>query len=276
MVRNIYIAGKNDIACNALEYLVQSKGYVKHCIKAIPVKSDIGVRTWQKSLYETARENGVEIVGIESAYEDESALFISLEYDQIIRTKQFKTKSLYNIHFSNLPAYRGVGMAVWPLINGEKESGVTLHEINDGIDTGPIIAQIKFEIPLSWTSRDLYQAFLDNSYTLFKNNIDSLISGDFKTCAQDAIGASYFPRRLLDYSNIVIDFAKTAYQVHNQIRAFIFPEYQLPKAFGKFIIKSEIQDSYSTKKPGEIVCEDCNSICFSTLDYDVRIWFFKS
>jgi methionyl-tRNA formyltransferase len=164
-------------------------------------------------------------------------------------------------------------MAVWPLINGEKESGVTLHEIDDGIDTGKIISQIKFEVPLRWTARDLYQAFLDNGYVLFKENIGKLISGSYNAIAQDIVGASYYPRSALDYSNIVIDFNRTAWQVHNNIRAFIFPEYQLPAVFGKKIIRSEIQTVRSLKKPGEVVSEDSLGVCVATVDYDVRIWY---
>jgi methionyl-tRNA formyltransferase len=273
MNRIIYIAGKNDIACNALDFLVNEFGYPKKNIKVICVSSDNGESTWQKSLRRTAEKNCVEIVPIHAAYDDSTALFISLEYDQIIRTSKFKTKSLYNIHFSKLPSYRGIGMAVWPLINGEKESGVTLHEIDDGIDTGRIIHQKTFQVPLTWTSRDLYQAFLDNGSILFKECISGLITGSYNAISQDIIDASYFSRLELDYSNIEINFNKTAYQVHNQIRAFIFPEYQLPVVCGRKVIKSEILNIRSTKKPGLLVRKDTSSACISTVDYDVRIVF---
>ena len=58
--------------------------------------------------------------------------------------KNFLNARLYNIHFSYLPAYKGMFTSALPIKNGEVDSGVTLHKIESGIDTGDIIDQIKF------------------------------------------------------------------------------------------------------------------------------------
>ena len=59
---------------------------------------------------------------------------------EIIKTKNFKSNKLFNLHFSLLPSYKGMHTSAFPILNGEKYSGVTIHKIDNGIDTGDIIA----------------------------------------------------------------------------------------------------------------------------------------
>ena len=73
-------------------------------------------------------------------------MFISLEYHRLIDPLKFVTSKLYNPHFSLLPAYKGMYTSALPLLNDEKDAGVTLHHIDSGIDTGDIIDQIIFPI----------------------------------------------------------------------------------------------------------------------------------
>ena len=222
------IAGKNDIAVNALNYLINIKGISSKDIVIIPNRNDTGIDSWQHSLKKCAIDNQISIISLEEAYLIDDLIFISLEFDRIIKTEKFKTKKFFNIHFSNLPKYKGMYTSVMPILNGETTAGVTLHRINNGIDTGDIIDQISFKIKLEDTSRDLYFNFLKYGFNLFKRNIDKLIKNDFTTRKQGVINASYFSKSQIDFSNITIDLKKTSYEIYNQIRAFIFPEYQLP------------------------------------------------
>ena len=64
----------------------------------------------------------------------------------ILNIDKFFSKELFNFHFSLLPKYRGCHTNFFQIYNGEKISGVTLHKIDNGIDTGPIIDQLKFSI----------------------------------------------------------------------------------------------------------------------------------
>ena len=238
----ICIAGKNNIAVNALEYLVTESVLPLCDIAACPNKNDTGLDTWQKSLKKKAIELGVKIIPLEEAYNIEDLIFISLEFDKIIKTKNFKTKKLFNIHFSALPAYKGMYTSVMPILNGGMKSGVTLHCMDEGIDTGDIIDQIEFDLDIKDTARDLYEKYLNNSFELFKKNIKNLINGNFKAVPQPNINSTYYSKKALDYSNIKIDFNKTSFEIYNQIRAFIFPEYQLPEIEGRKIYKAELTD----------------------------------
>lgn len=142
----ICIAGKNDIAVSALNYLIDDLNIPQNDICVICNKTESGIDGWQKSLYKAAIDKGIFVVALSQVYEINDLLFLSLEFDQIVNPKKFQTKKLYNIHFSNLPSYKGMYTSVMPLINGENMCGVTLHKIDDGIDTGDIIAQKLFAI----------------------------------------------------------------------------------------------------------------------------------
>ncbi|MBP3676689.1 MAG: hypothetical protein J6I71_09455 [Campylobacter sp.] len=237
------IAGKNNIAVNALDYLINELHFSKENIFVVINKTDSGVNLWQKSLKKYALDNNIKIKTLEDCYDIKDLIFLSLEFDRIIKTEVFKTKKMYNIHFSLLPAYKGMYTSALPIINGEKYSGVTLHKIDNGIDTGDIIDQIKFEIDLNDTARDLYLKYIENSFILFKKNIKNILEGNFISTSQQAIGSSYYSKKAIDYSNLKFDYKKTSFEIYNQLRAFIFPEYQLPTIDNEEIFKVELTNT---------------------------------
>ncbi len=185
---------------------------------------------------------------------------------------KFATKELFNIHFSKLPAYKGMYTSVWPILNGENTTGLTLHKIDPGIDTGDIIDQIEFPIHTADTCRDLYFKYNEYGAELFKANICSILEQSYRAEPQPSHGSSYYSKKSISYENLKIALNKTAFEVHNQIRAFIFPEYQLPEVHVYKIIKSKITDKRSILKAGEIVSEAEKFIEISTIDYDIRLY----
>jgi len=89
-------------------------------------------------------------------------LFVSMSFNQIFRTEIINLPRLktINCHAGKLPFYRGRNILNWALINDEKEFGITVHFINEGIDTGDIILQRNYPI----TDEDTYASLLDISY----------------------------------------------------------------------------------------------------------------
>ena len=134
--------------------------------------------------------------------------------------------------------------SIHPILNGEKSSGVTLHKIDDGIDTGDIIDSIEFPIEIYDTSRNLYFKYLKYGTILFKKNIEKLITGDYNVRKQSYIESSYYSRHTIDFKNFNINLNKTSYDIHNQIRAYIFKEYQFPTVNGFKIVSSELSNKY--------------------------------
>lgn len=85
-------------------------------------------------------------------------LILSIMYDRIIGADLINGPArVLNLHLGKLPEYRGMRPVNWALKNGEAIAGVTLHEVEPGIDTGPIVAQSTFSIwPEFDEVRDVY------------------------------------------------------------------------------------------------------------------------
>lgn len=269
-MKTICIAGKNEIAVNALKYLKYKYPDVNYCV--IPNKTDNGVTGWQPSLSFNAKKLKVKEVSLAEVYDIEDLIFLSLEFDLLIKPSMFKSTSLFNFHFSVLPKFKGMYTSLLPILHAETSSGVTLHKIDKGIDTGDIIDQIIFPINENTTCKDLYQLYLDNSFDLFKNNVKSLIENTYSSSQQNPQQSSYFSKKSIDFSNIKIDLNKTAFEIHNQFRAFTFREYQLPKYKDWNIIRTSITQVKSESKPGTLLSEDDSQFILSTIDYNIILY----
>ena len=158
-----------------------------------------------------------------------------------------------------------------PILFNEKESGVTLHKIDRGIDTGDIIDQITFPILSSDVALDLYKKYTDFGFKIFINNINNLISGNYTSYKQPIENSSYYSLNSVDF-NSKIDYRKTAQQIKNQIHARSFIHFQLPKFKDISIIRAEIIDCKSTGKIGEIVEENDEYIIINSIDYNVKLF----
>ena len=150
-----------------------------------------------------------------------------MNVSQLIKPQLFESNHLVIFIFLCSQFIKACTQACHPLLNGENSS-VTLHKIDSGIDTGDIISQQKFDINLNDTARDLYMKYLLFSLKLFKENFKNILNDNYSTVPQEKINSSYFSKKSIDYSNLKIDFKRTSFEIHNQIRAYIFKEYQLP------------------------------------------------
>src|SRR5690606_14079058 len=102
----------------------------------------------------------------------------------------------------------------------EEFSGVTLHKIDEGIDTGDIIDQEKIYLNPKITSLELYQKCCKVALELFIRNYELLVESDFvEGRKQTSFYGSYYSKKSLNFSDFKIDFRKTATEVSAQIRA---------------------------------------------------------
>ena len=92
----------------------------------------------------------------------ECDLFVSMSFNQIFRKEiiSIPKKGVINCHAGKLPFYRGRNVLNWVLINDEKEFGITVHYIDEGIDTGDIINQRTFTI----SDSDDYKSLLEKAF----------------------------------------------------------------------------------------------------------------
>lgn len=265
----VCIAGKNDIAVTILQYLISNYQYE---LGVICNQTEKGEDGWQKSLRLFAQKQEIKEYLLEDVYPIKDMVFLSLEFDQLIKIEKFATDKLYNIHFSLLPKYRGMYTSALPILHGAHETGVTLHRIDNGIDTGEIIAQKKIVIHDTDTARDLYLQYINYGTALVLEHLESILSGNVQSVPQNEEEATYYSKHAIDYANLKIDFHKTAVEICRQVRAFSFREYQMPEAGGSKIIDAKITEQASNAEPGSILSENDNELYISSLDYDLILY----
>lgn len=266
----ICVAGRLNIAVRVLEYLYKNnKGRYNLC--AVCCISDDGFNHNQRSLRLYANTIGIKEVALDDVYDIENLLFLSLEFDRIINPEKFKSTRLFNVHFSLLPKYKGCYPSVWPILNGEECSGVTLHRIGKGIDTGEIVAQKSFGI-CGLDCRELHKKYIEEGTSLVIQNIDTLIYKDEKLVPQSSMNSTYYSRKTIDYSNLIIDLRQTACCIQRQIKAFSYRGFQLPSVAGHEIIDCIVTNQPSDKPPGEVLYEDDSSLTLSAIDYNIVLF----
>ncbi len=263
----ICVAGKNNIAIRIVEYLQRHYPDIPLC--AIVNRNDRGTNGFQYSFKAFVEQNQIPLVSLEDVYAQEQLLFLSLEFDRIIKPELFATRRLYNIHFSLLPQYKGVYTSAMPILYGESKTGVTFHRIDAGIDTGEIIAQKEIPIADNDNCKDVYLKYIEYGTHLVISCLPSVISDSVVSYPQQATHSSYFSKQAIDYHNLHINFQATAWQVRNQVRAFSFRDFQLPMVDGWPIHHAVITSEPSSEKPGTILTNDNESLKVSTIDYNV-------
>ena len=250
----ICIAGKNDIAADCLLGLLE-RGYAPSDLCVVANRGDAGRHTWQKSLVATARQNGVRIWPVADVQKLPDIRFFSLEHDRILRPPAFRSPHLYNLHFSRLPAYRGVATSVWPLRLREKESGVTLHRIDAGIDTGRIVAQAVFPLRADMKSSELYDEYMRQGRNLFFAELERLMTSAPEGRPQ-AGEPSYYPSSMIDYSDLSVDCARPVDEVLASIKCRLFWQYQLPVFAGRRIWDASPAPAAPELEPGQRLAID--------------------
>ncbi|WP_267419117.1 formyltransferase family protein [Sphingomonas sp. GC_Shp_1] len=237
---------------------------------AIPSTGDDGVDRWQPSFAKYLRGlDDVDVVDLEDTYAMAGLLFLSTEYDRLLRPARFRDDArLVNIHFSLLPAYKGMFTSSMPILDGAATTGVSLHRIDPGIDTGDIIDQQPFGIADADTAKSLYARYLDVGAALIDRNLDGIIAGEEEACPQDPNRSTYVSRSAIDYANLTVDLNQTALGIVRQVRAYNHRSYQLARIHDRPISRADIMPQRSVAKPGVIVACDATTLTIASIDHD--------
>lgn len=122
-----------------------------------------------------------------------------------------------NYHPSLLPKYRGGSAMNWAIINGETETGVTIHQIDAGIDTGPIILQRKVAIDPDDTVKSLYfEKLYPLGVQMVAEAVRLIREGKANPVPQDESLASYQP--VIKEADVRIDWRQSTQKIYNLIR----------------------------------------------------------
>jgi UDP-4-amino-4-deoxy-L-arabinose formyltransferase/UDP-glucuronic acid dehydrogenase (UDP-4-keto-hexauronic acid decarboxylating) len=127
----------------------------------------------------------------------------------------------FNLHGSLLPAYRGRCPVNWVIINGEAQTGVTLHYMIDKPDAGDIVGQKAVEIELSDTAKTLYDKLCITAKGLMDEILPLIKKEHIPRQKQDLKAGSYYGGRRPEDGRI--DWKKSADEIYNLIRAVTEP-----------------------------------------------------
>lgn len=125
------------------------------------------------------------------------------------------------IHDSLLPQYRGFAPMNWAIINGEKETGVTLFHIAEGVDSGPIIDQLSTEIHFHDTAQTVDERIIELYGQIIIKNLPLLASTQSVGIPQKEEQATYTCKRTPEDGEI--HWHQTAEQIYNLIRGLTHP-----------------------------------------------------
>lgn len=128
---------------------------------------------------------------------------------------------IVNIHNAPLPRYRGANVLQWAIINGDAETAATLHYIDEGVDTGPVIDVESVAIGPEDTALSVRERLLDANVSLLDRWLPCLIEARVPAIAQDESRAMYWRRRTPDDGRI--DWTWSDERIRNLTRALVAP-----------------------------------------------------
>jgi len=175
-----------------------------------------------------AQQAGIPIYQPERLRKDEVTLqhltdlnadfFVVVAYGQILspRVLAIPQSGCINVHGSLLPKYRGAAPVQWAIYHGETVTGITTMLMDKGLDTGPMLLKRTLPITPTMNSEDALQELSQLGAALLMETLTQ-----FSTLTpepqQEAL-SSYAP--LITAADVVMDWSKSAQQLHQQLRAF--------------------------------------------------------
>ncbi len=224
----------NNIGCIGIEQLLRNG--IK--IEAVFTHADSpNENLWFRSVAQLAAEQGIPVFAPEDVNHPlwiakikamKPDFIFSFYYRKVISQTilDIAKKGAFNLHGSLLPKYRGCAPLNWAVINGEKESGVTLHVMTGKVDAGDIVAQEKFSIENDDTAKCVHLKAAKAAECMLEKTLPLIKSGKYGTKKQKEENATQFPRRHPEDG--LIDWNKSATDVRNLVRGVTLP---FPGAF---------------------------------------------
>lgn len=228
--------GHHNAGVGCLDVLIEAGADVRLVVTNRPYP---GEPVWYASVEEAARRHGLPCLAAETLDQDglvaavaavRPELLLCVGFRRMLPAELIELPRLgaFNLHDSLLPRYRGFTPSTWTIINGETETGVTLHALEETPDTGPIAAQARVPIGPDDTGHSLGLKLAAASQSLLRSTLPRLAAGRVDLHPQDEAKASSFPRRGTNPDDDRIDWGWPTRRICDLVRAATHP---LPGAF---------------------------------------------
>ena len=271
----IIFMGTPDFAVSALDALCRSgqevilavtqpdrqKGRGRKVIQT-PVK--VCAEKWGVPVFQPVRIREAE--AIEQIRSLSPDLIVVAAFGQILPQELLDIPRLgcVNIHASLLPRLRGAAPIQWSVINGDSESGITLMQMNAGLDTGDILFQESVPIGPQETGESLYEKLAELGGEMIVKYLPAIEAGEVKPVKQDDSLSSYAPMLRKEMGEI--DWTMSAAQIEQRMRgmlpwpgAYTTLEGHTLKIWSARVLPAD--SKYADAVPGTVLYTDKKTIC---------------
>lgn len=280
----IVFMGTPEIAAGVLKSLIGSKHEVVGVVTQPDRPSGRGNVMTFSDVKKVAVENDIEVLQPQKASEPDFIerltqmnpdVIVVVAYGQILRAAvlDLPKYGCINVHASLLPKYRGASPIQWAVINGEKETGVTIMYMAKGIDTGDIILQSKLTLDEKETAGTLHDRLTELSGPVLLEALDKIEDGTAVRTVQKEEEATYVT--VIDKSLGNLDFTKPAAELERMIRglipwpgAFTYLNGKLLKIWDTQVSDVKVDSSFI---PGRINTSIKDELYIETSDGSLRI-----
>ena len=226
---SVVVMAYHEMGCTGLQVLLDQGVEVS---AIFTYEDDPSENCWFGSVAEMARSRGIPVFTPKNVNEPEwvrevarlkPEVIFSFYYRDLIRRpiRLIPRHGCVNLHGSLLPKYRGRSPLNWQLVNGEAESGVTLHRIIGRADAGDIIGQERVEVGPEDTAIVLYRKLLAAAERVLHRHLSGVLDGVAPRIKQDESQATVFGGRKPEDGRL--DWRKPAWELHNLVRAVAPP-----------------------------------------------------
>ncbi|MDL9937475.1 methionyl-tRNA formyltransferase [Gordonia sp. ABSL1-1] len=232
-----------------------------------PASEDSYKGIWSDSVEDLAREKGLPVHLTERADAETIELVQQAQPDVIVVNSwytwmprelwDFPTYGTLNLHDSLLPKFTGFSPVLWALISGADEIGLTVHRMDEDLDTGDILVQHALPIPAGINGTDLVLAGMELIPGAINEALAALESGDPQWRPQDKSERTYFHKR--SDRDGLIDWHSPAVDLERLVRALSAP---YPPAFSHYrgerieILESRISDARYGGTIGRVIVQE--------------------
>lgn len=234
----------------------------KRILTPPPVK--VTAESLQISVYQPVKLKGSEELNeIISLKPD---LIVTAAYGQLLPEELLEAPSLgcINVHASLLPKYRGGAPIHYSILNGEKESGVSIMYMVKKLDAGDVISQRAIPIEQNDTVGTLHDKLSALGVELLMDTLPSIIDGTNPRSKQDESLVTYASN--ISREDEWVSFNRTTTEVHNHIRGLSPWPVAYAKYDGKVMKLWAAEVGEGKGQPGEVICADKNGITVATSD----------
>lgn len=260
---NIIFMGTPDFAVPCLEKLINEK----HNILAVYTQPDKPVGRKQvltpPPVKVCALEHNIP-VNQPTTLKDEAELekirsynadiIIVVAYGKILPKSVLESAKYgcVNVHASLLPKYRGAAPIQWAVLNGDKETGVTIMQMDEGLDTGDMLLVEKTEIGENETSEELFDRLSVIGSNALSKALVEIENGSITATQQPDCDYGYAQKITKELCDI--DWSKSNEEIHNQVRGLQTWPCASTKLNGKNVkIHKTVLSNMTGKNCGEVV-----------------------